>query len=466
MGFIGRQHELGVLEDAWRSPQSGFIPIYGRRRVGKSELILRFIEGKTAVYAVGKRAPAALQMREMLEAAAKMLEAPVLAQVAPSSWRQILETVTNHRKDLQKLVLVLDEFQWMVETSPELPSVLQELWDRFWSRSNDILLILCGSYLGFMEREVLGRNSPLFGRRTAQILLRPFNHIEAREFHPELAMDDHARIYAICGGIPAYLRAFKQDRSVEQNIIATLLEETGPLAQEPDFLLREELRDLIPYHAVLTGLARGSIPPKTLARLASIESRALNYHLGNLINLGYVQRRHPLTGPQPNAKSVRYALDDPLLRFWFRFIFPNLNILRPLGPAAAFTEVIRPDLESYLGLCFDRLCREALPYFYVAEGVRSAFTVGEYWDRHVQIEVVGWRDDNWTDIGECKWGSVDSIRALAEELDCRVKRYPNRRGASIGKRLFLRNTGRGVTAPAGFRLHTLADIYNLRVHPV
>jgi uncharacterized protein len=465
MHFIGRQHELGVLEAAWQSPQSGFIPIYGRRRVGKSELILRFIEGKAGVYAVGKRAPAALQMRELLEAAAKMLEVPVLAQVAPSSWRQVLETVTAQRKVQHKLVFVLDEFQWMVETSPELPSVLQELWDRFWSRSNDILLILCGSYLGFMEREVLGRNSPLFGRRTAQILLRPFNHIEAREFHPQLAMDDHARIYAICGGIPAYLRAFNQGRSVEQNIIATLLEETGPLAQEPDFLLREELRDLIPYHAVLTGLAQGSVPPRKLARLASIDGRALNYHLGTLVNLGYVQRRHPLTGAQLNAKTVRYALEDPLLRFWFRFIFPNLNILRPLGPATGFTEIIRPELESYLGLCFERLCREALPYFYVAEGVRSTFMVGEYWDRHVQIEIVGWRDDNWTDIGECKWGTVDSIKALAVELDDRVKRYPNKRGASVGKRLFLRRTGRGVTAPAGFRLHTLADIYNLRARP-
>jgi AAA+ ATPase superfamily predicted ATPase len=165
-------------------------------------------------------------------------------------------------------ILALDEFQWIAEASPELPSVIQELWDRVWSRSGRILLVLCGSYIGFMEREVLGRRSPLFGRRTAQLLLRPFNHLDAAGFHP-------------------------------------------------------------------------------------------------------------------------------------------------------------------------RLCRESLPLLYLREGGRAPFTVGEYWDAGVQVDVVGLRQDHWTDLGECKRGEVASLPALAAELEKKVRRYPNARKATIGRRLFV-----------------------------
>jgi AAA+ ATPase superfamily predicted ATPase len=461
MSFIGRKHELAVLEKAWLAERSAFIPVYGRRRVGKSELLLHFIAGKPAVYFVGKRAPAEAQIKEFLETAALSLRQPALAQAGPSTWKVALELTLANRAP-GKLVVVLDEFQWMVEVSPELPSLLQELWDRSWSRSGDTILVLCGSYLGFMEREVLGKRSPLFGRRTAQILLRPFNHIEAAEFHPRLSTEDHARIYAICGGIPAYLLAFDQKLSVEQNIVANVLEETATLAREPEFLLREELRDLVPYHAVLSGLAQGISKPVDLARAAGIDSRALNYHLSTLVELGYVQRRHPLTEGSPSVRSVRYAIDDPLLRFWFQFVFPHQSLLRLLGPAAGFTELVRPHLDSYFGRCFDRLCREALPLIYVTEGVRCAFTVGEYWDRQVQIDVVGVRQDNWTDIAECKWGAVASLPALTAELDRKVRHYPNRRSASIGRRLFLHSRRSPQQERSdGLQIHTLADLYEL-----
>jgi AAA+ ATPase superfamily predicted ATPase len=122
------------------------------------------------------------------------------------------------------------------------------------------------------------------------------------------------------------------------------------------------------------------------------------------MGLGYVQRRYPLTGKQPSARSVQYALDDPLLRFWFRFVFPHQSILRALGAAAGFTELVRPDLDTYYRYGFEGLCREALPLIYVSEGVRAAFEIGEYWHQDVQIDVVGLRQDGWTGLGECKWG--------------------------------------------------------------
>lgn len=462
MNFVGRQRELAFLEEAWISPKSAFIPVYGRRRVGKSELLVHFIERRGGLYFVGKRAPAAAQIREFMETAARALGEPLLAQTRIETWKAALETVGNRWNGDGKLVLVLDEFQWMVEASPELPSVIQELWDRTWSRKASFFLVLCGSYLGFMEREVLGKQSPLFGRRTGQIHLKPFNHLESAGFHPRLSEEDHARIYAICGGIPAYLLALDSSLSVEQNIATRLLDDSAALAREPEFLLREELRDLSPYHAILTSLAEGKTNPANLAKSTGLDARALNYHLTTLTELGYLHRRYPVVDAKPNIRSVRYALDDPLLRFWFRFIFPHQSLLRVLGPGRGFTELVRPELDAYFGRCFERLCREALPLLYAAEGVQTAYQVGEYWDPLVQIDVIGLRQDRWTDLGECKWGNVSSLPALEAELEAKVGRYPNARNASIGRRLFVKAApARSKARSQDVRVHTLQDLYSL-----
>lgn len=466
MNFRGRRRELNALEAAWRGPAAAFIPVYGRRRVGKSEMIVHFMEKKKGIYFVGKRAPGENQISEFLEIAARSLGEPLLAQARVNGWREALELVVKRWTGKTKLVLTLDEFQWMAEAAPELPSVIQALWDRDWSKSGKVMLILCGSYLGFMEREVLGKKSPLFGRRTGQILLRPFNHLEAAEFHPRYSAADQARVYAICGGIPMYLLNFDERQSVEQNIMAKILDDLSALSREPEFLLREELRDLVPYHAVLMALAQGKTAPVQLSGTTGIDVRGLNYHLSTLTDLGYVQRRYPLTESKPSVRSVRYALDDPFLKFWFRFLFPHQSVLRMLGPQRGYAEVIKPEIEAYYGRCFERLCRESLPLIYQAEGVRAAFQCGEYWHKEVQVDVVGVREDGWTDLGECKWGDPGSLTALAAELESKVSLYPNKRNATLGRRLFVRTVkARAKAAAAGVQVHTLADLYALKSPP-
>ncbi len=173
MAFIARDRELQMLNTAHAGRASAFIPVYGRRRVGKTEMLLQFVARKPAVYFVGKQADAELQRREFLETAAPVVREPLLSSARIETWKEAFQLVVDRWKGSKKLVLVLDEFQWMVEASPEIPSVLQELWDRDWKNSGKVMLILCGSYIGFMEREVLGSRSPLFGRRTAQILFAP-----------------------------------------------------------------------------------------------------------------------------------------------------------------------------------------------------------------------------------------------------------------------------------------------------
>ena len=457
--FIGRDAELNVLAGAYGSGQTEFIPIYGRRRVGKSELILHFIKDKPALYFLGKKAPPQLQIRSFMEEAARIFEQPLLADLSPPDWGAALGSVIGQKTDTAKLVLVFDEFQWTAQASPELPSILQERLDRSWKERGDVLLILCGSYLGFMEKEVLGAASPLFGRRTAQILLRPFRFREAALFHPGWSVADKAQAYFVCGGIPLYLRFFSAADSIRTNIENNLLSEFAPLYREPDFLLREELREVENYYGILIALSSGSATPGAVARHTGIRERNLHYYLQQLCELGYVSRRYPLTGNRPVTRNVRFALDDPLLRFWFRFVYPHLSFIAQMGPQRSFRELIRPDLESYFGTCFERLCREALGFLYEREGVNAAFEIGEYWDKHTQIDVVGFRQDGRTDIGECKWGSVRSQSTLAREVQQKIDGYPNQRGATLQGRVFTRGKLRAGKLPASVSYHSLEELY-------
>lgn len=459
-GFVGRMTELETLESAFQGEASACVPVYGRRRVGKSELLLRFMGAHPGIYYLGKRGQAGLQVREFLEVAARALNEPLMASWATAGWGEALRTVVERWTGPGKLVLALDEFQWIVEASPELPSVLQGLWDRTWSKSGRVMLVLCGSYVGFMEREVLGRRSPLFGRRTAQILLRPFNFLEARLFHPGYSVVDLARTYFVCGGIPLYLKFFSRNCSVETNIGANLLDEHAPLFMEPEFLLREELREVDNYYAILLALASGSLPSREISRATSLGDRSLPYYLGQLVELGYVRRRYPLTGARPVTRHVRYEMDDPLLRFWFRFVYPHTSLIARLGPRRSLQEIVRPQLQAYLGSCFERLCREALPLLHEKEGIAVSSEVGEYWDSKTQIDVVGLRDDGWTDLGECRWGAVRSARALEAELSEKAGRFPNPRGATLCLRAF--TCKRPARASPGVKWHSLEDLYRLR----
>ena len=193
-----------------------------------------------------------------------------------------------------------------------------------------------------------------------------------------------------------------------------MLDEFGPLFREPEFLLREELRDVGNYYAVLTAVAAGYVNNQAIAAQTGIPERSLHYYIQQLNSIGYVGRRRPLTGKRPNPRKVRYIIKDPLMRFWFRFVFPNLSFIQQMGSQRSLRARIRPELDPYFGLCFEQLCRQALPFIYEREGVGAAFEVGEYWDRDVQIDVVGLRGDHWTDLGECKWGSVKSYKALSQ----------------------------------------------------
>ena len=456
--FIGREEEIAALERHYASPRSELLPLYGRRRVGKTELLTRVSHDKPTVFFTANAKLPTAQISSFMRAAVDWLRVSDLAEAAPTDWetgfRQVLRAAPRDRK----LLLILDEFQWACQSSPELPSVIQRLWDHEWQHEGRLMLVLCGSYIGFMEREVMGGRSPLYGRRTGSLKLEPFNFLEAARFHPRWSVEEQARAYFVCGGIPAYLRRLDSDLSVEQNIAKEFFGRDAFFQNEPELLLREELSEVSQAMSILEAVALGRRAQGDIARSVGLTSNALAPHLKNFVQLGYLERVVPLTPNGAPRTAVVYRIADPLLRFWFRFVESRLSSLRRYSPSQAFEQLVAPQWEAYCGEAFDRLCREALPLLYEQEGVGGRFSVGEYWDRQSQIDVVGLRSDGWVDLGECRWPADASVAGAARELATRAAHYPAE-GLTTGLRLFVRSKPRDT--PPGIRVHALRDLHAL-----
>ena len=211
--------------------------------------------------------------------------------------------------------------------------------------------------------------------------------------------------------------------------------------------------------------AQGETTNGGIARAAGLGDRALHYYLSTLMELGYVRRRHPLHGAANTARETRYAVADPLLRFWFRFVYPNLSRIPVLGPERSVRELVRPGWDAFCGEAFERLCREAIPLLHAEEKIAAATTVGEFWAKDVQIDTVALRDDGVIELGECKWGAVRSPAALRAELATKIPSFPNRRAATVRLRYFTRDR---VTPPAALAAappeswHHLSSLYSRR----
>lgn len=456
--FIGREEEIAALERRYASSRSELLPLYGRRRVGKTELLARVARGKPTVFFTANAKLPAAQIGGFMRAAADWLRTPDLAETPPADWETAFRQVLRAAPADHKLLLILDEFQWACQSSPELPSVIQRMWDHEWQHGGRLMLVLCGSYIGFMEREVLGGRSPLYGRRTGNLKLEPFSFLEAARFHSRWSCEEQARAYFVCGGIPAYLGRFDPELSVEQNIAREFFTRDAFFQNEPEFLLREELSDVSQALSILEAVALGRRAQGDIARAVGLTSNALAAHLKTFVQLGYLERIVPLAPKGAPRTAVVYRIADPLLRFWFRFVESRASSLRRYSPTRAFEQLVAPQWEAYCGDGFERLCREALPLLYEQEGVAGRFSVGEYWDRQSQIDVVGLRSDGWIDLAECRWPAGASLAGAAQELSARAAHYPAA-GRTTSLRLFVRSKPR-VTQP-GIRLHALRDLYAL-----
>jgi len=401
--FVDRDDELDRLTDCYDSETADFVVIYGRRRLGKSELVRQSIADRDdTVYYQAVESTAQNQLEQFVDTATAQF--PSLQNVR-RDWEALLEALGD-----DDAIVVIDEFPFLVEEDESLPSRIQRVWDMELQETG-MTLVLVGSSISVMEDKVLSGSAPLYGRRTATIDLKPLDVADARQFFPEYDPETAITTWSIYGGTPYYLQTVDPDQSLGTNVQQTILSERGLLHTEPEFLLRTELRQPNTYFSILRALAHGRRTPNEIAGMAGVESGSLSSYLQKLRRLRLVERHIPVTESPTASKRGRYRIAAPLFRFWFRFIYGNQDQLRILGEDA-YDELVVPELTDYVSPLFERLCQQALPNL-----IDGKFRdVGQWWFKEHELDVLGLTDAGLV-AGECKFTSQPVSEGVLNDLE-------------------------------------------------
>ncbi|MHB8398270.1 MAG: ATP-binding protein [Candidatus Limnocylindrales bacterium] len=480
MPFVDRQHEMQSLEERWGMTRQVAL-LWGRRRVGKSTLLHRFAEGKPTVFYQAVQGTETDQLAGLTDRILAYRPDPVLSAAPLANWPQamayLLDLARSAGREGHPLLVVLDEFPYLVVTNAAIPSLIQAALEDVKREDLPLYLILSGSQVAMFERHVL--HGPLYGRRTWGEQLSPLTYRDASQFMPDWASADKLRAWAILGGIPYYLEQFDPVRSLGWNIEHRILTKGQVLYDEAELFAREELgSDASTYLSIIAAIAGGATRQAEIANRAGLAASAVPSYLATLRRLHVVTHVRPFGAPD-NARSGLWRIDDGYLRFWFRFVRSNLTDLEARRAGEVFRDRVRPSLDQFVSLpAFEDACRVHVrdslghdPEF-PARG-----DVGAWWGpvpderqpgtrrtRRGEIDIVVYEGRKLVLAGEAKWhdGNV-GMEALAQ-LDGTVRFAPGygaqtrlaiyaRDGFSDGLRTHLRMTGRTVI------MRTVEDLY-------
>ena len=336
MNFIGRQQELELLEREYQK-QGSFVVIYGRRRIGKTTLIREFIKNKRAFYFLATEEIEAQGKKRLADVVARTTGNSMLQRVSFSDWLDLFRLIAKDQPG-EKKVLVIDEFPYLVKANPAFPSILQKAWDEILKDAN-VMLILCGSLISMMQKYALAYDSPLYGRRTAQIRLGQLSFPEVYKAR-KLSFSDAVEQYAVTGGVPKYLEMFNDQEPLLSQLESVALSKNGFLYEEPNFLLKDEVMSSVSYFSILRIIAEGNHRLSKIAGALETGTSALTPYLSTLSELGFISRETPVTEKKPE-KSRRglYFISDNFMRFWFRYVYPFKGELELDNPQIVLDEL-------------------------------------------------------------------------------------------------------------------------------
>lgn len=406
MDFIGRTSELATL-NAELERSSGFVVIYGRRRVGKTTLIKEFIKDKRAFYFLATTESEAQSMKRFAGALSRTTKNPMLSKVTFTDWLDLFQVVADDHPD-EKKVLVIDEFPYLVKTNPDFPSILQNAWDEV-LKDHNVMLILCGSLISMMKKHALAYDSPLYGRRTAQIRLMPlqFTDVYAAQ---SLPFEQAVEQYAITGGVPKYMEFFQSDEPLVEQIRRVVLSKNGFLYEEPDFLLNEEVQTPINYFSVLKAISDGNHKLSKIGMTMEQDTSAITPYLKTLIDLGFVIKNVPITekNPERSRKSLYYVSDN-FIRFWFRYVYPFKGELELDNQQIVLDEMGKDFKQKFVAFAYESICRNIFAELCRKDQIDFAPSrIGSYWrnDNEGDTEIDVAAVDNQHKrlfLGECKY---------------------------------------------------------------
>lgn len=416
--FVGRARELRDFTRLYQSSKAEFLILYGRRRVGKTRLITHWMETARprAFFWIAEPTSSMDQLRSFSQAVFRFeTQSQPPADMTYGDWRTAFEALSR-LAEKERLAIIIDEFTYLLEAEPAVSAYLQHAWDHLLSKAS-LFLVLAGSHLGMMQRQVLSYQAPLYGRSTANLLLQPLPFGVTQSFYPNYSADERVAVYAMLGGVPAYWERFDPQKSITENIRKEFLNYSASLHDEPRLLLADFLRDSHNYVSIFRAIANGAATPKEIARFSGLDEKHIPQYINVLTNTGFIARRVPVTQP-PASRLGRHFITDPFLRFYYRFLARRQSQLA-LGIDEQALEEMKRHLLDFIGVyTWEELCQEwllratghaCLPFL--------PDQVGSAWTRKAQVDVVGINSMEKTLIlGECKWSPKAMGRDVLETL--------------------------------------------------
>lgn len=425
MSFIGREYEMATLNELFTEDKFQMFVLYGRRRVGKTTLLNEFCKDKPAIFYSAEQSNKKLNLDKFSSLIFQFYDETALEPF--SSWGNALQYIDNKQQD-KRLVLVLDEFPYLVRKDRALLSELQHLIDHK-LQYGKLFIILCGSYMGFMEKEVLGVKSPLFGRRTGQLHMKPFDYKASLKFLDNFSDEDKLKLYGAFGGTPLYLLQINQNKTFEENIKNAFLRVTSYLYEEPLLLLRQEVQEPGIYSAIIEAVAGGATKCNEISTKIGEESAKCLKYIHTLCELGILYKETPF-GEKENSRKTIYGISDFMFRFWYRYVFANRTLVETGASEAIWRNKIEPDYNNYMGVAFERICRDYLLRKNARGELPIMFTaIGRWWGndhsspdrKQVEIDLIAGDGAANYLFCECKWRNqktdMSVLNSLREKAD-------------------------------------------------
>lgn len=405
--FIDREYELSLLDDAWKQDGAKFIVLYGRRRVGKTRLITEFIKVKDGIFFIAEDVNKKVQIGELKNRLAGFLNDEFLRKTEISEWRDLFEYLTRVLPKEKRFYFIIDEFSYLIKNDAAITSALQKFWDTFLS-STQIYFLVSGSIFGLISEKILSSASPLYGRRTRDVLIRPMPFWHAAEFL-NMPFEEKLKVYMAIGGIPEYLLKAANYVNAGSFIDAEFLKKDGYFYREPYFLLSQEFKEIKTYFTILNAVAYGNTKPVEIANFSGMNAREIYPYLENLIRLGFVERISPMPG---NKKLGVYLINDVMVDFWFNFVFTNRERIErdEIG-------IDQIDMGAYFGKRFEILVRNELFH-----KLLKFEKWGKWWFRDKEIDIVATNEKTGEILfAECKWSEKVNAKKILSELKEKAK---------------------------------------------
>ena len=420
--FVDREQEMATLQSEYDRDGSALVVLYGRRRVGKTTLISEFIKNKKALFFLASEESESQNRLAFQEKAADFLNSNLLKNVEVKSWDVLFRAIMDSHFD-SKPVIVLDEFQYLGKSNPAFPSVFQRIWEEI-LKDRQVMVILCGSLISMMQSQTLAYDSPLYGRRTAQIRLKQIPFAYYHQFFPDKSRKELIEMYAVTGGVPKYIELFSQSKDIYSAIEKCVLNRSGYLYDEPYFLLQQEVSEVGSYFSIIKAIAAGNTKLSSIAGVLEVKSTSLTKYLKTLIDLDILEREVPVTEDSPEkSKKGLYKIKDNYLRFWFAFVYPNMSFIES-GHGRIVMDKIRKSLvRNHIAFVYEDVCAERMWEMNAQSAWPFYFSkLGRYWDSKEEIDIAAIDPDGKNLIlGECKYWQEPVGVSVLRELEAKAK---------------------------------------------